>query len=87
MKEVGIPSIPIGSWMGLFVPAGTPRPIVDKLFAAARSAAEDPEVKRVAADEGMIVSTSSSPDEFRGFVEKETARLTATVRDLGIKPE
>jgi len=87
MTEVGIRSLPIGSWMGLFVPMGTPRPIVDKLFAAAKRAAEDPEIKRIAADGGMLISTSSSPDEFKKFVENETGRVSATVKALGIKPQ
>ena len=73
MNELRIPSLPIGSWMGLFAPAGTPWPIVEKLFAAATRAAEDPDVTRAAAAEGMFVHTSSSPEEFK--------------TRLGIKPE
>jgi tripartite-type tricarboxylate transporter receptor subunit TctC len=85
-KEVGVPSVPIGSWMGLFVPAGTPKAIVNKLHVASKRAAEDADVKRVAADEGMIVSTSESPDAFRRFVENDTVRVIATVKSLGIAP-
>jgi len=87
MNELRIPSLPIGSWMGLFAPAGTPRPVVEKLFAAARRAAEDPDVTRAAAAEGMFVHTSSSPEEFKTFVEKDTNRLSSAVKLLGIKPE
>jgi tripartite-type tricarboxylate transporter receptor subunit TctC len=72
MNELRIQSLPTGSWMGLFAPAGTPRPIVEKLFAAAKRAAEDPDVKRAAAAEGMFVHISSSPEEFKSFVEKDT---------------
>jgi tripartite-type tricarboxylate transporter receptor subunit TctC len=87
MNELRIPSLPIGSWMGLFAPAGTPRPLVEKLFAAAKQAAEDPDVKRAAAAEGMFVHISSSPEEFKRFVEKDTERLSSAVKRLGIKPE
>lgn len=84
---MGVGSLSIGSWMGLFAPAGTPPAIVETVFAAARAAAEDPDVRRAAAAEGMFVSTSRSPAEFKAFVEKDSARLTAAVKLLGIKPE
>ena len=87
LTELGVGSTPRGSWMGLFVPTGTPRPIIDKLFAAAKRAAEDPEIKRNAADGGMLISTSSSPDEFKRFVENETARVSGAVKTLGITPQ
>lgn len=85
LTELGVKSTPRGSWMGLFVPAGTPRQIVDKLFTAAKAAADDDDLIRIAADEGMLVSTSESPDAFREFVENETMRTATAVETLGIE--
>ena len=82
MTEVGVPLLPIGSWMGLFAPAGTPPAIVQTLFAAARRAAEDPEVRSAAAAGGFSVATSPSSASFRTFVDEDTARLSSTIKSL-----
>ena len=46
-----------------------------------------PDVKGAAAAEGMFVHISSSPEEFKRFVEKDTERVSSAVKRLGIKPE
>lgn len=73
--EVGVEDIPRGAWNGLFVPAATPQPIVDKLYDAIKYAAEDPEVKNSIEDLGMRVDISQSPDAFRSFLEAEANRF------------
>jgi tripartite-type tricarboxylate transporter receptor subunit TctC len=83
MTEVGVPTLSAGSWMGMLAPAGTPQPVLDKLFMAITTAAQDPELKRIALDDGMVVSLSRSPDDFRAFIESETARLRSVVAGFG----
>jgi tripartite-type tricarboxylate transporter receptor subunit TctC len=83
-KTVGVADIPYGSWNGLFVPTGTPRPIVDKLFDAIKYAAEDPGVKTAIEAMGMYVNISESPDAFRAFLEAETARFGAIAQKAAI---
>ena len=53
MRELGYKKLDIDFWHMLLVPAGTPRPIVDKLNAALRAALADPKVKKLFADGGM----------------------------------
>ena len=85
MTEVGVPLLPIGSWMGLFAPPGTPPAIVKALHAAARRAAEDPEVKSAAAAGGFSVATSPSPASFRTFIDEDVPRLASAIEALGFR--
>ena len=83
MTEVGVPTLTAGSWMGILAPAGTPQSVLGKLFAAITTAAEDPELERSALEDGMEISLSRSPDDFKTFIEKETARLRSAVEGFG----
>lgn len=85
MTEVGVPSLTAGSWMGILAPAGTPKPVIDKLFAAIKTAAGDPALAASAGANGMEVSLSRSPDDFREFIERETERLKTIVDGLGLR--
>lgn len=80
--EQGYPSAVLYNWTGLFVPTGTPQPIVDKLGAAARKALTDPDVVRVVHESGANV-VGQSPDDFRKFVESEVKKWSQAVEDTG----
>jgi tripartite-type tricarboxylate transporter receptor subunit TctC len=81
-RELGHPSVEFYIWAGLFVPAGVPAPIMERLRAALRAACEDPEVVRVFANAGSPVAYLDAP-EFARFVEQDSARLIAAVRAIG----
>ena len=83
MVEAGFPQMVSGSWQGVFVPAGTPRPIVDKLYAAFATALASPETIQRLADSGIPVVTSRTPEEFTLFVESEVRRWGAVAREAG----
>jgi tripartite-type tricarboxylate transporter receptor subunit TctC len=68
MKEAGLPDYAIEFWYGLFVPAGTPTAIVQKIFEATQTALKQPHVKASLAREGTDVSLSSSPAQFAKFL-------------------
>jgi tripartite-type tricarboxylate transporter receptor subunit TctC len=78
--DLGVPSLRMGSWMGIFVPAGTPHEVVDALHAAATKTVKLPEIESQIVDAGMELSLSASPAEFRAFVETETARMAEVVQ-------
>lgn len=84
-KELGIDSLAIGSWMGLFVPAGTPTEAVDLLHKAANQALSQPDVARKISERGLDVMGSDSPAAFRDFVEAETDRLAKLVQAVGFQ--
>ncbi len=73
-----VPGIKVESWLGLSGPAGLPKPIVDTLNAEVRRALDLPDVKKWAADSG-IVPASATPDEFRTRVERDVKQWTEIV--------
>jgi tripartite-type tricarboxylate transporter receptor subunit TctC len=87
MLELGWTNSVSSSWQGLFVPAGTPRPIVDKLYAAALHAMQDQSVRDRMIQGGVFPVTSKSPEEFRGYIEAETAKWGQVVKETGARPD
>jgi tripartite-type tricarboxylate transporter receptor subunit TctC len=84
LVEQGYPTMVSSSWQGIFVPKGTPAPVVDKLFAAFSKVVAQKSVKDKLATGGVIGATSASPDKFAAFVKSETARWGKVVRDGNI---
>jgi tripartite-type tricarboxylate transporter receptor subunit TctC len=83
MVEAGFPQMVSGSWQGVFVPAGTPRRIVDKLHAAFAAVLTSPEMVQRLAESGVPVVTSKTPEDFALFVESEVRRWGAVAREAG----
>ena len=84
MPELGFESMRSGSWQGVYVPAGTPAPIVNKLFAAVTKVMGDPEVTKRLNDNGIEVVTSKSPEEFAVFMKNENEKWAKVVKKVGI---
>ena len=87
MAEAGFPGIGSDSWHGLFAPAGTPRPIINKLHAALTQAAKQREVQERFDKAVIPLTLSSSPEEFDVFVKTETHRWTKIIKDNNVKLE
>src|SRR5882672_6052632 len=83
MVESGYPEFLSSSWQGIFVPAGTPREAVDRLFAGLQQTLKTPEVVERLAQGGAYVATSASPREFAGFVASETRRWGRVAKESG----
>ena len=81
MVESGYPDFVTGSWQGVFVPAGTPREVVDKLFKAIQQTMSAPEVGERLKNGGAEVVTSQSPAAFTEFVAAEARRWARVVRE------
>jgi tripartite-type tricarboxylate transporter receptor subunit TctC len=86
MSEAGYPQLTSGSWQGIFVPTGTPKEAVDKLYAVTIETMKDADVQKRLANGGVEVVTSA-PGEFKTFVEKETERWGQAVREAGATAE
>ena len=69
-------------WSGLFVPAGTPEPIVQRLRAAAKAAADDPKVKQVILAAGSPILYLDTSD-FDSYVKDDVRRMTDVVQKIG----
>jgi len=66
------------------VPAGTPAPIVSKLFAVFTKVMADPEVTKRLNDNGVEVVTSKSPEEFALFMKNENEKWAKVVSKVGV---
>lgn len=74
------------NWFGLFAPAGTPAPVLERIHAAATAALRDPTLIRKLEEQGAEPSPMAAA-AFRTFVESETAKLERIIRDADIRPE
>jgi tripartite-type tricarboxylate transporter receptor subunit TctC len=81
LKELGT-DVDYAQWSGLFVPAGTPEPIVQRLRAAARAAANDPRVKETLLGAGSPVQYLDGP-EFQRYVDADATKMTDVVKRIG----
>jgi len=84
--EAGLPELVLDSWIGLFAPAKTPPPAIERLRGATLKAVADPEVRRRLEATGWRV-ISMSPEETRAFVKREAEKWPALLRQAGIQPE
>src|SRR5438045_5572723 len=85
LAEQGFPGIGTNAWQGLFAPAATPRPVIDKLYAAvARALGQE---KDALATKMLTVAVSPSPEEFNALVRRETQAWGEFVREAKIKIE
>jgi tripartite-type tricarboxylate transporter receptor subunit TctC len=85
MEEEGLPGFLVSTGFGLFVPAGTPRPIIDKVHDAVVKTLKIPAVKDRLAKEGAD-PVGSTPEEYEAFVRSEIAKWLKVVKEAGIPP-
>jgi tripartite-type tricarboxylate transporter receptor subunit TctC len=83
-KEAGLPSYAIEFWYGLFAPAGTPEPIIKKIFESVQSALADPKVKAALAREATDVDLSKSPEQFGSFLTEDAKFWIKLVKSAGV---
>lgn len=82
--ESGVKGFEVNEWNGLFAPAGTPRPILDRLEAETRAVVASPAVATRFAEMGVQGVGSSSKD-FAAFVKSETAKWAGVIKAGNIK--
>jgi tripartite-type tricarboxylate transporter receptor subunit TctC len=81
LKESGT-NVEYAQWSGLFVPADTPAPVVQRLREAAKAAANDPRVKEVLLTAGSPVLYLDAP-EFQRYVDADAAKMVDVVKRIG----
>ena len=84
LAESGFPGVGTDQWNGIFVPANTPQPIVDKLFNAIIQALQKPQVKEAFITAGMTVIPSKSPEEAAAFIAAETQRWPRIIKENNV---
>ena len=86
IAETAVADYDLSGWIALFAPAGTPRPIVDKLNAEVTKALNSPEVRSKLLDLGAEPSPMPVA-EFGIWVQQEVNKWTRLVKEAGIQPE
>jgi tripartite-type tricarboxylate transporter receptor subunit TctC len=86
LAESGLPGFDATLTYGLLAPAGTPKPIVDRLNKELRAALADPEVKKRIINEGGE-PTPTTPQEHAAVIAREYDKWSTVIRDAGIEPQ
>jgi tripartite-type tricarboxylate transporter receptor subunit TctC len=87
LADIGYTGTPSRSWYGLFVPPGTPRPIVDKLAKEVASIVADPAFREKHLTARSLVPAVNSPDEFAAEIKKDRAAAEQVVKEAGLTPQ
>jgi tripartite-type tricarboxylate transporter receptor subunit TctC len=86
VAEAALPGFEVGLRYGLVAPAGTPRPIIDKLNKELRAALATEIVQKRLANEGAI-PLPSTPEEYAKDIDDEERRYAELVKAIGMKPK
>ena len=82
VAESGVPGFEYSTWYGLFAPAGTPAPIVDRLNGALRSALRNPDRAQQLAESGAE-ARPTTPAELKSFMAAERVRWARALKASG----
>lgn len=86
LQEAGVANIDVSNWYGLFAPAGTPRPVIERLHHEVVEILKTAEMqKRMAADGADGVG--NTPAEFAAYVKAESARWAEVIKKSNIKAD
>jgi len=85
MPTIGetLPGYDVTGWYALFVPAKTPKDIIQKMYTGAKAVADDPVVRKRLEDQAMTV-VGSSPDELGRFHKAEIAKWGPIIKEAGL---
>jgi tripartite-type tricarboxylate transporter receptor subunit TctC len=86
VAEAGVPGYEVNVWFGMQLPAGTPKPIVDKINRDMVQLLKEPDVVARFRDQGVEV-IASSPAEFSQLIQKEVVKWTQLIKDANIRIE
>ena len=86
LNELGVTGFDAGAWLGLLAPAGTPKPIVDKLNLELNAVLDEPETQNRLLAMGAEI-LKSTPDQFAVYIKSEHAKWGKLVRETGVKIE
>ncbi len=86
LREQGFVGYDVNPWFGISVPAGTPRPVIERLNVEFGKALRAPDLVKRLTEQGIDVMPST-PEEYTAFIKAETARLGALIKESGAKAE
>jgi tripartite-type tricarboxylate transporter receptor subunit TctC len=86
LAESGVNGFNTGLWFGLFAPAGTPQPVIDKLNKAVNEALKDPNTLKQLHLQGLD-ELGGTPTEFAEYIKSETERWAEVIHALNLTPK
>jgi tripartite-type tricarboxylate transporter receptor subunit TctC len=86
MQEAGLAGYDSTSWNAIFVPAGTPKPIIDRLNKELDAILNSAETKKFFLDQGAEAG-GGTPEQLDAFVRAETAKWAKVVKESGAKAD
>ena len=86
MAEAGLPGFDASLYYGLVAPAGTPRPVIDKLNKQLQAALASSEVKKQLGLDGTEI-TPGTPEDYASFIDKDEKKWSQLVKASGVEPE
>jgi tripartite-type tricarboxylate transporter receptor subunit TctC len=87
LEETGYHGPPSRGWYGLFAPAGTPRPIVDRIAKEVAAIVADPDFAKMQLNDKSLVGTTDTPDEFAKQIADDRVVAEQVVKAAGMGPE
>jgi tripartite-type tricarboxylate transporter receptor subunit TctC len=86
LDEAGLKGYEVIGWYGIYGPAKLPKPILTRLYEAARESVHHPDTKKQYADMN-IEAVGSTPDEFARFLKEDLVKYSKIVKAAGIEPQ
>jgi tripartite-type tricarboxylate transporter receptor subunit TctC len=86
VAEAGVPGYEATIWLGLMAPAGTPRPVIEKLNAEIVKVLNSPDIRKSWSEQGAV-PIPMTPDQFDKFLREDIAKWAAVVKATGMKVE
>ena len=86
LAESGLAGYELSSWQAVFAPAGTPKPVIDRLYAEISKILQMPDVQKRLSDLGLDLS-GMPPQQLEALVKADVPRLGKIVKDSGAKAD
>ena len=86
VAEAGLPGYEANNWNGFFVPAKTPRPIINRLNKEIAAALNAPDIKEFLFKQGLDAAPNT-PEQFTAYMKSEMAKWAKVIKAAGIKPQ
>lgn len=86
ISESGVPDFEVMNWFGILAPAGTPRPVVERLNQAINNVVQSPDMRERFSTLGFV-PRGTTPEDLDHHIKSELARWSSVIKSQGIKPE
>jgi len=87
LEETGYKGAPSRAWYGIFVPPGTPRPIVDKLNKEIHAIVSDPTFRERHLTQRSLIPALNTPEQFDAEIKRDRAEAEKLMKAAGIEPQ